>query len=270
MTIENATDDVIVEDAVQNEEPISDSGVTTEVQEEVQQTEEETRDDFYKNRSYELERKLSNLTNDIPKIIEENLAKQNTNNQQEQKEYSIAELEAYALEHPEHRPWVEEQKETKRQKQWEKLLRDKDQEVELKQRKAQSEQKVLNDPKYAEAFVTVNGTKVFNDNSPLAHAMYGYMQDSRVKGLPDALEVAAKLARADLIDQSVQTKEQKLTTLKRQNTQLKQQTMVESAGVVDMAPVKDSFQKAQERLSQTGNRRDAEDAVKEYFKKIRG
>ena len=183
----------------------------------------------------------------------------------EQQEYTVAELEAYALEHPEHRPWVEEEKDKKRKKEWKSML-DADK-VERNQviKKQQSENRTLSNPKYSEAFVKQGGQTVLNPESKLAHMIHGYMNDSRLSGQPDSLEIAAKLAYADYVDQSVQEKESKLTSVKRQNAVLKQKTMVDGGGVNDSTPARSDFALANERLSKTGNRKDAEAAVKAYM-----
>ena len=273
MKQKNTTDDVIVEEqeAVVEQTDQTTGDVITEGQETEQQeaeqqttTEEAPKDDKWKNRSFELERKLNNLTTDLPKIIEENVVKA-TSKTKEEKEYSIAELEAYALEHPEHRPWVEEQKETKRTKQFKSMLDNEKAEQHKVQVKLQSEQRTLANPKYSEAFVKQGGQTVLNPESKLAHLIHGYMNDTRLNGQPDSLEIASKLAYADYVDQSVQEKESKLTSVKRQNAVLKQKTMVDGGGVNDSTPARSDFALANERLSKTGNRKDAEAAVKAYM-----
>jgi len=276
MENENATDDVIVNEEEQVVEQTDDQttgSVTTEGQEEVQQevveTQPEERDDYYKNRSFELERKLSNLTSDLPKMIEETIIK-TSETKQEKQEYTVAELEAYAMEHPEHRPWVEEQKEDLRDKRLEAKLQAKEEKSLKVQRRQQSEAKVLGDPRYADAFMKQpNGSKVLNPNSQLAHKINTYLNDSRLKGQPDSLEVAAKLAYADLVTQDTQVKDNKLTTLKRQNTKLKQATIVEGGGVNNNVPTKNNYDTAMDKLRTTGNRKDAHAAVKEYLARVK-
>lgn len=271
----NTTDDVIVDDVAVDEvvDQTTDS-VTIEGQDdsqvEVVEKQPEERDDYYKNRSFELERKLSNLAENIPKIVEESVIKSSQTKKQTEEIYTTAQLEQYALENPDNRPWVEEQKAKNLKREFKEMLNEDKKAQKQVALKQQSETRVLNDQRYAEAFVqTPNGQKQYNPNSPLAHAINGYMNDPRIKGLPDALEVAAKLAYADNIYKSNGTKEEKLTTLKRQNTKLKQQTMVESGGVQQVPQTRDSFQSAQEQLAKTGNTKDATLAVKEYLRKIR-
>lgn len=282
MPIPNPSDDVIVDD-VQDDSVTSDDVIVepddsdgqgvqetenddTDNQEEPEQ---KSKDDYYKNRSFELERKLNNLTEELPKIIKDTVIESSSQNQQK-REYTIAELEAYALENPEHRPWVEEEKEKIRDKRLEERLKQKELDQANVVKRQQSESRVLSDPKYAEAFVDQNGTKVFNPSSPLAHAMHSYLNDPRIKGQPDALEIAAKLARADILDKSSSQEKVKVNDLKRKNAKLKQNILVEGGTNNDTQPVKSSYDLAADRLRQTGSRRDAEAAVKEYFKKLRG
>lgn len=273
MENENPTDDVIVEkEVVENQEQTTD-GVTIDAQETQQQEVEvqpEDREDYWKNRAHELERKQSNLVDNLPKMIEETIIK-TTKKEESQKEYSISELENYALEHPEHRPWVEEEKSKVQEKKFRKLLdAEKKEQVQLN-RKHQSEMKILNDPKYADAFVSdASGAKVFNSQSPLAHAIHSYMNDTRLKGQPDSLEIASKLAYADLVDKSSNKKDETVDNLKRQNTKLKQSTMVEGGGVINNVPTPDPYENAVNNLRKTGNRKDGEVAVKEYIKKTLG
>ena len=276
MEDQKPTDDVIVE------EQAAPSQTAEPVQEEAQQTETTTtdsvtveepkeveqKDDFWKNRSYELERKLGNLTNELPKIIEETLVK----NQQPKKEekYTVSQLEAYAQEHPEHRPWVEEQKlkileENLSSKFDERRNQDKNELIRQSTFNA-----VINDGKYSDAFMLNQfGQKVFNPQSPMAVAMDSYLRDPDVAKRPDAWLVAAKLARADVLDVQLGSQGKKLTSLKRQNAQLKQKTLVEGSGVQNVKPTRDAFTEASMKLAQTGSRADAQAAVAEYLKKIR-
>ena len=275
--LDNTTDDVII-DQVEPQAPETTGDVIAEEQVDLQPQEvdnadvketPESRDDYWKNKSYELDRKLNNLTAELPKIIEDNIVKATSNKQQEKK-YSIAELEAYAIENPEHRPWVEEQKESIRKEEWAKMLRadkEEQQKVFLKQ---QVEARVLSNPKYADAFVKQGGQTLFNPQSELAQRMHSYMNDSRLNSQPDALEIAAKLAYADYIDNQVKDKEVKITNVKRQNAVLKQKTMADGGGTNDNTPVRSEFDVAKERLAKTGNRKDAEAAIKAYFARREG
>jgi hypothetical protein len=62
----------------------------------------------WKNRAMEWQRKFQENTENLPRMIEEALAKNQAQPQKQQ--HTIAELEAYALQNPQYRPWVEEEK----------------------------------------------------------------------------------------------------------------------------------------------------------------
>lgn len=223
----------------------------------------------WKNRAMELQRKLADTAESLPKMIEETLAKKQA---QPQQEYSIAQLEAYALEHPEYRPWVEEQKEVLREKRIEEKLtkkQEEDRKVQQNENARQNaERALLNDPRYSEAFVELpNGQKTWNPNSRLTQLMSQYMNNPRLKGDPEAVLIAAKLARADLLDSTAPQSQQALSSLKRENEKLKSKTMVEGSGVQLQQQVKDTFKEAVSNFKKTGSKEAQKIAVREYLKR---
>ena len=94
-----------------------------------------------------------------------------------------------------------------------------------------------------------------------------YYNYSRLQGQPDALDIAARLAYADTITNQVHNKQEKLTTLKRENAKLKQHTMVEGGGVNQAPAPVDQYAQASDRLRQTGRVQDAQNAVAAYLAK---
>jgi len=271
MEEEKSSDDVIVEESPETSQPEA----TGEAQpaeptgDVIAEEPVEQKDDVWKNRAFELERKLGNLTNELPKIIEETLVK--TNKKPEEAKYTVSQLEQYAQEHPEHRPWVEEQKLKILEENLSSKFEDRRNQDKAELVRQQTFQSVVNDPKFSDAFILNHmGQKVFNPQSPMAIAMDAYLRDPDVARRQDAWAVAAKLARADVMDMQIGKKDLKLTTLKRQNAQLKQKTLVEGDSVKNVRPVKDSFTEAQERLSRTGTRKDAQVAVAAYLDRIAG
>lgn len=255
----------------QNQEPTNDvieqEGDTSEEQPEPQQTETEpTRDDFYKNKSYELQRKLDNLADNLPSIVEDAVNKTKPKEQA----YTIEQLEAFAIQNPEHRPWVESEKSKIRDAKVadivDKRLQEERTQLRNDQIKQQSEAAVYNDPRFDEAFITLpNGQKQWNQNSKLTQLIGAYMNEPRLKGQPDGLLIAARLARADLLDSQTPQAVQKLNSIKRENASLKKQTLVEGAGTNVQQPQKDKYREATERLSKTGRIEDARLAVKEFL-----
>lgn len=223
--------------------------------------------------NYEAEwhRKYENLVENLPKMIEESVKKVQT---PEKSQYSVEQLEAFLDSDPEpaQARWARQEiRKIEKQELLKELeqVRQRDREQLTQQQiRQQAEAAVVNDPRYADAFVTLpNGNKQFNPNSKLAQLIGNYMQDSRLKNQPDAMLIAAKLARADLLDTQTPQNKQKLDSLKRQNANLKKQTLVEGGGVPAQQKKKDSFEEARERLSQTGSKSDAQRAVQEYFRK---
>lgn len=215
----------------------------------------------------EWRRKYENLVEKLPTMVEEAVNKK----PQQEKKYSIAELEAYALDNPQYRPWVEEQKEKIREEKIAARLEEQRKSDETarynEQLRIQAEQAVSNDPRFADAFTTdVRGMKVWNQNSKLTQMIAAYINEPELRNRPDRVLIAAKLARADLMDSTVPQVTQQLQSLKRQNTVLKQKTMPESGGVPVQAPAKDPLREAQERLAKSGTEADAQKYLSEYFK----
>lgn len=235
----------------------------------------EERDDIWKNKYYESERKFSNLEKSLPKLIEETIIKTTTQQQQPQeREYTIAELEAYKMAHPEYTAWVEEQKASILEKRIAKQFQAQEEARQKQFQKAQSEQKVISNPRYAEAFTkTPDGQVLFNNNSQLAHLMSQYYNDPRLSGQTDALEIAAKLAYADYSERTSEKQTASLQSLQRQNAQLKQQTLVESGGVQNVVSKKDPIRDGIDNMSKPyigSNKKVALDAIAAYMQKYHG
>lgn len=258
----------------------SDSGVTAEktdgnvTAEQETQPEQSVQERPARNYEAEWHRKYDGLVQNIPNMVEEVLAKKQQ--QPQEKEYSISELEAFAQENPTYRPWVEEQKYKLMEKRLEKSAETQRQaevkRIQEDQARKQAEYQVLNDSRYAEAFVTdASGNRSINPSSQLAQLMGNYMEQMKRDGItrPDAILIAAKLARADMLDSKTPQTEQKLETIKKQVQQLKSKTMVEGGGTPTQQTQKDSFTTARERLAKTGNIKDARVAVAEYLKRTR-
>jgi hypothetical protein len=282
MNVETSSDDVIdqnqvpTDDVIDQQQPDDTGAVqpeqsTTETSQTPQESQPvEVNERPQINREAEWHRKYENLVEQMPNMIEE--AVQKSNKPQEQ-EYSISQLEAFAIQNPEQRPWVEEKKaeliQKRIQKTTEERLAKEREQLTAQQTKQQAEAAVVNDPKFAEAFVTLpNGQKDWNHNSELAQRIASYMNEPRLKGQPDAVLVAAKLARADMLDTQVPQKQQQLTALQRQNAKLKNQTMVEGGGVQHQEVPTDEYAAAKEQAARTGRMADVQKAVQGYLKKI--
>jgi len=222
----------------------------------------------WKNRAMEWQRKFHETTESIPKMVEEALSK----NQPKQHQYTIAQLEQYAIENPEYRPWVEEEKAKIIQSNVAKLAEDRFKEVEVKQKadsvRQQSWQWATNHPRLQECFATnPMGQKAWNPQHPLTQMISVYMQEPDLKARPDALMLASKLALADYLDFQNSQNQGKTKKLQQSLKKVQKQTFVEGSGTKPVAG-KTSFQKARERLAQTGSKQDAKLAVSEYLRSI--
>ena len=125
--MEEIKKDVNTEESSSSEEQVSEKEVdatttaspeqeTTEQQstQEQGQAQDEAVDEMgvpWKNRAMEWQRKFQENANEdnIRKVAQEVLEQQKQHKAQE-KEYTIAELEQFAIANPAHRPWVEEEK----------------------------------------------------------------------------------------------------------------------------------------------------------------
>ena len=223
----------------------------------------------WKNRAMEWQRKFTETTESIPKMVEDALAKK----QPQQQQYTIAQLEQYASDNPHMRPWVEEEKAKIIQNNVAKVTEEKVREAEMKQRgeavKAQSFQWAMNHPRLQECFV-VNplGQKMWNPSHPLTQMIGSYMNVPEIKTRPDAIVVASKLALADYLDFQTTQSQAKNKKLQQNLKKVQKQTLVEGGGSPQVPTSKDSFSKAKEQLARTGSKKDAQVAVTEYLRSI--
>lgn len=266
---EDSTDDVIIEqDGANPEEESQDT--SGDVNAELVTDSKKEPDDYWKNKAHEFSRKAELYEQIRPEFDElKQLIKSGQQHKQEN-QYSESQLRA-ALSSgdltPEQRSFAEselnkiqEQKFTER----ENRLRD---EI-LKAQKAeatrqQAEQQLISDPRFKDAFVTSPDGKVYwKQDSQLAQMIGTYMQDPALKERPDGSLIAAKLAYADLMSVNGQKETSKL---KRQNEQLKNQTMVEGGGKNYNKPKVDPYQESLNRLK-SGDKYAGKSAVKEYLR----
>ena len=222
----------------------------------------------YKNRAAEWQRKFSEVANEdtIRKVAQEVI--EQTKQRPAEQEYSISQLEQYAIENPTYRPWVEEQKSKLLQKQVAKITEEKVKEVETKQREAmvrqQSDQWVMNHPRLQECLVQdPTGRKVFNFQHPLTQMIGGYMREADLQRRPDGLVIASKLALADYMDSQASKAQKKVKTLEQNLKKVQKATLVEGAPAQqDVIKGKTKYNKAMENLHATGSK----EALREVLK----
>ena len=222
----------------------------------------------YKNRAAEWQRKFSEVANEdtIRKVAQEVI--EQTKQRPAEQEYSISQLEQYAIENPTYRPWVEEQKAKLLQKQVAKITEEKVKEVEVKQKEAivrqQSEQWVMNHPRLQECFTQDPfGRKVFNFQHPLTQMIGGYMREPDLQKRSDGLVIASKLALADYMESQASKTQKKVKTLEQNLKKVQKATLVEgSPAQQDVIKGKTKYNKAMENLHATGSK----EALREVLK----
>lgn len=264
MDDENTGDDVIIEqEGVQPEEEAQDVGdVIAE-----QPTKEP--DDYWKNKAYEFERKYSNTSNELKEIKE--LLQNQQNNTSSSPQYSEDQLRAALSSSeltPEQRNFAQSELEKINSKKLEerdkKLLNQLEERQRNQALKQQAEQSVISDPRFQSALVRLpNGQVQWKQDSPLAQAIGAYMQDPRVSSQPDGILIAAKMAYADIQSNS---NLKQLQATRRQNEQLKSQTMVEGGGKQYNKQKVDPYKESMENLRK-GVKGASTSAVREYLRK---
>jgi len=223
----------------------------------------------WKNRFYEAERKRAEFAESFPQLVREELAKV-TQTKKAEPEYTVEQLESYAMEHPEQRPWVESKKmEIAIRKQAE-VTDLKIQEFTKKQQDAlirvNVENAVTSNPRYAECFTTdYAGRKVFNPSHPMTQMIINYLRAPDVANRPDGLAVAAKLAYADYLDTQMPQTQKKVKTLQQSVKKLQRNTLVEGGGTNNVQPVKNKMDKAMDEIRRTGSKEAARNYLKEYL-----
>lgn len=217
------------------------------------------------NRAKEQERKFNELVEKFPTMVEEVLTKKSSAEQNPT--YTVSQLEAYALEHPEYRPWVEEQKEKIRTEQIAKTIEERiggekrKTEAELKRQQAYA-QVAQNNP---ELFVVQNGTKVWNTQSPVVQLIGQIMADPRIANEPEGIAIATDIAYGRYLRSQASKANAKVQNLDSALKKEQRKSMVEGGGntsVVDKSPV----QSALDNLKNKRNKSAAQDAIKEIFK----
>lgn len=221
----------------------------------------------YKNRAMEWQRKTSELTERLPQLIEEAVAKGRETTQE--RRYSIAELEAFAIQNPEQRPWVEEQKSKVLQEQIGRITEEK-----VKVAEAKNEAKIIRGQAYQ--YVTQNypemfirdtfGNMTFNNQHHLTQQVGLIMQDPRLANAPDGLMAAADIAFARYSRALNANTQRKVKTLNNNLRKVQKQTLVEGSGIKATPQTRSEKQKALEKLSKSGSMEDAKLAIGEIIK----
>jgi hypothetical protein len=252
----------------------------TTTQETTEQTQEESKPQQFSpvdekgvpwvNRYHESERKAQDLINNLETKMGEILSKQTT---PAQREYTIGELEQFAIDRPDQRPWVEEQKAKVIGKDIARITEEKVKEVEVKQKselvRQQSMQWVSNHPRLQECFIKDPfGNKTWNNSHPLTQMIAAYSNDPDIKNRPNGAVIATKLALADYMDSQDTASQKKVKVLQQNLKKVQKGQQIEGGGQTATKVIKDEFTRAKENLkTKIGNKDAAQEAVKAYLKK---
>lgn len=224
------------------------------------------------NHEMEWKRKYSELVDNLPKLIEENLQKVAQKSQPQKQEYTIEELEQIAIQNPNLRPQVEAEKEKIRERRILEQLSERDRKIEEQRRaemvRIQVEQEVANDPSLKDCFTTdALGKKQWNMAHPLTMQIAEIMKDPRLQSSPDGLRIAADLAYGRYMKDIAAKSQTKIRAAQAAVKKEQRKTMVEGGTPTGSSAGGDAFNKLKSELAKTGSKQVAQLAVAEYMKK---
>lgn len=199
----------------------------------------------WKNVAMERERKFNELVDSLPKLIEE---VKSVNKPSQQREYTIAELEQYAIDNPSYRPWVEERKAEIITKRSASALDEK-----LKSERQRQEEQVSRQQSFQ--YVQQNYPEAFDRNTPLGQQIDFLMRDPRLGNDPQGLAIAADIAWAR-INRNSKAAQLQTQQLKQEVKSLQKKTFVEGGGKQNV-PAVPAHQTALDKLKKTGSLKDA-------------
>ena len=220
----------------------------------------------WKNRAMEWKRKSEETIEKMPTLIDEAVKSSfQQYGKPQEKEYTIAELEQFAQNQPEHRPWVEEQKAQVIKKQLtsevEAKFKAQDFEREAQRLKAQTFSYVAQT--YPDVFTRnpqgqLNG---MNEKNPMVAEINTLMQDRRLASDPEGFAFAADIAYARINRLNQGQVQQKEAKLKAEVKHLQKQTLVESGSKSNVQALP-AHRVALDKAKQTGNLKDIAVAMK--------
>lgn len=211
----------------------------------------------FKNRAAEYQRKYHKLAEEVESL------KQTIVQPEVKQEYTIADLEEYALQNPEQRALVEQEKEKVRASEMMRLLDEREARLKQQQQIEQLRVESVNYVKsnYPDLF-EADGT--FNYMSPLFQEVETIMKDPRIAQSPDGLQVAADLAYGRIARRNSGSVEAKIQQKEDENRALQRKTFVEGSG--KSAPSATPHQQKLNKAIETGHTRDAAKAIGSIFR----
>jgi hypothetical protein len=224
----------------------------------------------YKNRAFEWKRKHEETIDKLPSLIEEAVKSSvQQYGQAPQRKYTVAELESFAQQSPEHRPWVEEQKSLLLREQltneFEQRIKAVETKKETETRKQQAFGYVAST--YPEVFVRNQNGQIMgiNNQSPMAQQINVLMNDPRFANDPEGLVAAADIAYARVTRSQQGINLMKEQKLKAEVKHLQKQTMVEGGARQGVQAIPE-YRKAIDKAKQSGSLRDTAEALKAIAK----
>ena len=218
----------------------------------------------YKNRTFEWKRKYEETVDKLPSLIEEAVKSSvQQYGQAPQRKYTVAELEQFAQQSPEHRPWVEEQKASLLREQltneFERKIKSVEEKKNAEFRKQQSFSYVATN--YPEVFVRNQNGQVMgiNNQNPMAQQINVLMNDPRFANDPEGLVAAADIAYARVSRSQMGANQMKEQKLKAEVKHLQKQTLVEGGARQNVQAVPE-YRKAIEKAKQSGSMQDVKAA----------
>jgi len=263
-----ATQEVVNQEAQPTSEPQTTQPTTETATPPAGQQTYDAVDEFgvpYKNRTFEWKRKYEETIDRLPNMIEEAVkgSIQQYGKPQEKK-YTIAELESFAQQSPEHRPWVEEQKSQLLREQLTNEFEQKIKAVETKKESEIRRQQSFNyvATTYPDVFVKNQTGQIMgiNNQNPMAQQINFLMNDPRFANDPEGLMAAADIAYARLSRNQLTANQVKEQKLKAEVKHLQKQTMVEGGGNANVQAVPE-FRKAIDKAKQSGSLKDTAAAL---------
>lgn len=225
----------------------------------------------YKNRYMETQRKLAELSDNLPKIIEDTLAKRQ-NQPQPQQEYTVEQLEQIALQNPNLRPQVEAEKLKIYQRETAKQIEERDKKLESQRHaevvRMRTEQEILNDPALKECFTTnALGQKQWRREHPLTAKIAEIMRNPELANRPDGLRVAADIAYGQYMREVVANTNGKAKAMQAAIKREQKKTLIEGGASTGSSAGGDEFTKARNELAKTGSKTAAQKAILAYMSK---
>lgn len=229
----------------------------------------------WKNVVKEKERKLNELVDKLPEMIEQKF--QEVKSPTKQQEYTVDQLETFAIEHPEYRGWVEAQKQELLLKKFESRLEEKlraeKQATESERVKAAAFQYVAEN--YSEAFKKDKSGRMvgWDDSHPLTSKIaevYETYGNGVLKNHPDGLRAAADIAYGLVAKTKAPSIQRQVSKVTAETKKLQQRTMPEGDGTSGQASKSsDDASSALQRLRETGDDKDAQKAIGAIWEKYK-